>query len=57
MTTEVFADKKFPNDWHVEIIDEKTGEIYQAIFAGPNAERRAREYANWQESTVFSSAA
>ena len=57
MTTEVFADKEFPNDWHVESIDENTGEIYQAVFAGPNAERRAREYANWQESSVLSSAA
>ena len=46
MTTEIFADKQFPNDWHVETIDEKTGDIYQAVFAGPNAESRARKYGN-----------
>jgi hypothetical protein len=57
MTTEIFADKQFPNDWHVETIDEKTGDIYQAVFAGPNAERRAREYANWQEADLLSRAA
>jgi hypothetical protein len=57
MTTEVFADKEFPNDWHVETIDEKTGDIYQAVFAGPNAERRAREYASRQDNELLSNAA
>lgn len=46
----VFADKEFPNDWHVEAIDAKSGDIFQAVFAGPDAEGRAREYAEWQES-------
>ncbi|MGB0012764.1 MAG: hypothetical protein WBQ03_14235 [Candidatus Sulfotelmatobacter sp.] len=46
----VFADKEFPNDWHVETIDSKTGDIFAAVFSGPDAEERAREYATWQES-------
>ena len=48
MQIEVFADKQFPNDWHVEAIDTKSGDIFQAVFAGPEAEQRAREYAEWQ---------
>lgn len=50
MQITVFADKEFPNDWHVEAIDTKSGDIFQAVFAGPDAEDRAREYADWQES-------
>lgn len=50
MQITVFADKEFPNDWHVEAIDTKSGDIFQAVFAGPDAEGRAREYAEWQES-------
>ena len=52
MQIEVFADKEFPNDWHVETIDSESGDIYQAVFSGPDAEQRAREYAAWQESRV-----
>jgi hypothetical protein len=48
MQIEVFADRQFPNDWHVEAIDTKSGDIFQAVFAGPEAEQRAREYAEWQ---------
>lgn len=47
---DVFPDKEFPNDWHVEIIDSNSGDIFQAVFAGPRAEQRAREYAEWHES-------
>lgn len=50
MQITVFADKEFPHDWHVEAIDTKNGDIFQAVFAGPDAEDRAREYAEWQES-------
>jgi hypothetical protein len=50
MQITVFADKEFPNDWHVEAIDTKSGDIFQAVFAGPDAEDRAREYADWQRS-------
>ena len=33
--------------WNVEAIDDD-GSIEQAIFAGPNAEARARRYADWE---------
>ena len=50
MQITVFVDKEFPKDWHVEAIDTKSGDIFQAVFAGPDAEDRAREYADWQRS-------
>ena len=35
-----------PGDWLVEAIDYGSeGEIYRAIFSGPMAEQRARDYA------------
>jgi len=35
-----------PGEWLVEAIDHSSeGEIYRAIFAGPMAEQRARDYA------------
>jgi hypothetical protein len=48
----VFADKQFPNDWHVEIIDHDSGDIFAAVFSGPDAEERAREYLDWQQSKL-----
>jgi hypothetical protein len=48
MHQEVFADKEFPNDWRVEAIDKDSGDIFVAVFSGPDAEERAREYADWQ---------
>jgi hypothetical protein len=50
MQITVFADKEFPNDWHVELINGENGDIFQAVFAGPDAEDRAREYADWQRA-------
>ena len=50
MKTTVFAEKEFPNDWHVEMIEPDSGDIFVAVFSGPDAEERAREYAKWQES-------
>lgn len=41
-----------PGAWTVEAIDTGSeGEIYQAIFAGPNAEQRAIDYARWMYGT------
>ena len=57
MQITVFADKEFPHDWHVEAIDTKSGDIFQAVFAGPDAEDRAREYAEWQQSRQRSAVA
>jgi hypothetical protein len=49
---EAVPDRLAPSDWRVEAIDhESEGECYVAIFAGPDAERRAREYAAWKNGT------
>ena len=40
--------------WIVEAINfERDGEVYRALFTGPEAEHRAREYADWKASTAF----
>ncbi len=56
MQYEVMADPEFPNDWRVEAIDRKSGDIYVAVFSGPDAEQRAREYAEWQQSRKLAAA-
>jgi hypothetical protein len=43
-----------PIEWSVEAIDPADGAIYQAIFIGPEAEKRAREYAAWKYPTLAS---
>jgi hypothetical protein len=53
MNYEVAPDKEFPNEWRVEAIDSKTGDIYVAIFSGPDSEQRAREYAAWQQAVAL----
>jgi len=47
MEYEVFADKKYHNDWRVEAVDSE-GACFVTIFSGPNAESRAHEYATWK---------
>ena len=37
-----------PGAWTVEVTDPEDGAVYQAIFIGPEAEERAREYAAWK---------
>ena len=40
------------DEWIVEAIDYGSeGEIYAATFSGPGAEKRAREYAAWKNSS------
>jgi hypothetical protein len=39
----VFEDHDEPGDWRVEYFDSDGG-CYVAIFAGPEAEKRARDY-------------
>jgi hypothetical protein len=52
MQYEAIPDRLAPSDWRVEAIDhESEGERYVAIFAGPEAEGRAREYAAWKNGT------
>ena len=37
--------------WAVEAIDfDNEGICYRALFTGPDAEKRAREYADWKNS-------
>jgi hypothetical protein len=52
ITREVFPDKEFPNEWRVEAINRDSGDVFVAVFSGPDAAERAREYASWQQSRV-----
>jgi hypothetical protein len=48
MNYEAFNDKS-SSDWRVEAVDfENEGNIYIAIFSGPDAQARAEEYAQWK---------
>jgi hypothetical protein len=51
MHYEVVESKQYPGHWHVEAID-GDGRIFVAIFSGPNAVGRAREYAGWKNSVL-----
>lgn len=48
MDYEVAEDRDYAGTWRVEAIDRNDGDIYVAIFSGPEAEKRAREYAEWK---------
>lgn len=48
LTYEVVADRLYPNNWRVEAID--TEAIFVALFSGPEAENRARDYAAWKNA-------
>jgi len=42
-------DRTTMDTWRVEAINEhRDGEVYVAIFSGPDAEQRAHEYADWK---------
>ena len=43
----VVADASSPGDWRVEAIGHD-GEVYIAIFCGPLAKERAKNYTKWQ---------
>ena len=48
LTYEVVESRHAVGEWRVEAINyDGDGEIYLAIFCGPDAERRAKEYATW----------
>jgi hypothetical protein len=49
---EVIEHAGFPGQWHVEYISSTSGECFVAIFTGPEAEQRAREYAAWNGDAV-----
>jgi hypothetical protein len=44
---ETVESREFPDHWHVEAIDDE-GRVFVAVFSGPDAEERAREYADWK---------
>lgn len=40
--------------WIVEAINyDMDGEVYRTLFTGPEAEQRAREYADWKGATAL----
>ena len=46
---EVYESADSPGDWVVAAVDGSSeGEVYIALFSGPAAEERAREYALWK---------
>lgn len=46
---EVSRSQEMDEDWVAGAVDhESEGEIYIALFSGPGAEGRAREYADWK---------
>jgi hypothetical protein len=53
MFYEMIEDRLQPGDYRVEAINsEGDGEVYTAIFVGPDARERAEEYANWKNVAV-----
>ncbi len=43
----------FKGEWIVEALNEEgDGELYIAAFSGPEAEKRAVEYAEWMKNSV-----
>jgi hypothetical protein len=51
-TIAVFEDRREPGDWHVEYFDDDGG-CFVTVFAGPEAERRARDYADALKAGVL----
>lgn len=45
-------DKQFLNDWRSEAIESKTGDCFVVVFSGPEAEQRARQFTDWQNSNT-----
>jgi hypothetical protein len=51
MNWSCFEDELYVGDWRVEGRDhENEGQVYVAIFSGPQARERAKEYADWKSS-------
>ena len=48
----VFQDRKQAGEWRVEYFDEDGG-CYVTIFAGPGAEKRARDYGDALKAGVL----
>lgn len=53
MQWEIYPHEDGSGDWVAEAFNfEGDGEIFTAIFSGPSAEGRAREYVSWQQQAV-----
>ena len=53
MTYEVKESSFSPGEWVVEAINYSgDGEVYMAVFSGPAARKRAKEYAQWKSGTL-----
>lgn len=52
MDISVFQDREKTGLWRVEDRHYGDGDRTFALFAGPDAEQRARDYAEWLESPV-----
>lgn len=49
MRYEVAESRNATGEWRVEAIDtDNDGQIYVALFSGPEARERAEEYAEWK---------
>jgi len=44
---EVEESRGYPQHWHVESI-QADGSVLVAVFSGPDAQKRADEYADWK---------
>jgi hypothetical protein len=52
MRYEMMRSRGAEDEWRVEAIDyEHDGQVSVAIFSGPDAERRAKEYTEWRNAT------
>lgn len=51
MQYDIFEDRSAAGAWRVEAFGE-SGECYIAVFAGDDAEVRARAYAEWVSSKI-----
>ena len=50
---ETVPDRHSKTEWRVEAIDyDHDGAILVAVFSGPDAKRRAEEYAAWKNGRV-----
>jgi hypothetical protein len=53
MRYEVTPSRDFPGDWVAGAVDTgRDGEIHIALFSGPQARDRAKEYAAWKNAVV-----
>ncbi len=51
---EIVQDKLDPNSWRVEKLDaDGDGGVHVTIFSGPDARKRADEYATWKYRMVI----